>query len=86
MIGAVDLCEAALEEALAKVCVDVAATGSGVVHWSVLNDPSHWSFTPRFLYVDPKQIWIAQKVLRGHGWHYKNTPRWRYLVRRGARK
>jgi hypothetical protein len=28
----------------------------------------------------------ALKILRGAGWHHKHTARWRYLVRRGARK
>jgi len=44
------------------------------------------SLTPTKLLVHPSLYRIALKVLRGAGWHHKHTARWRYLVRRGARK
>ena len=44
------------------------------------------SLRPTKLIVRPELYRLALKVLRGPGWHYKHTARWRYLVRRGARK
>lgn len=41
---------------------------------------------PTKLFVHPSNFKMARKmVLRAYG-GYKNTPRWRYLVRRGARR
>ena len=42
--------------------------------------------TPTRIYVWPEHVKLALKVLRGVGWHHNHTARWRYLVRRGARK
>jgi hypothetical protein len=42
--------------------------------------------TPQYLYIHPNDYRLGMEVLRGAGWHYKNTARWRYLVKRGARR
>ena len=42
--------------------------------------------TPTKLLVHLCNLKLALKVLRGAGWHHKHTARWRYLVKRGARR
>lgn len=65
---------------------DLIQSGTGVVQFSVINDPKTWSFEPHYIHIHSNNFWLAAKILRGAGWHHKHTARWRYLVRRGARK
>jgi hypothetical protein len=48
-------------------------------------DSDTLSIRPNKLIVRADMYRLALKVLRGRGWYYRNTPRWKYLVRRGAR-
>ena len=61
--------------------------GTGVarmVQWSIPSDPFSWE--PTWMYIHPRQYRLLKKVRRETFGHYKNTFRWRYLVKRGARK
>jgi hypothetical protein len=80
-----ELSTTTLEAALNQL-MDTVVCGTGVVKWSVLNDPTTWTVHPECIHIHPSLYRVALKVLRGPGWHYKNTARWRYLVKRGARK
>jgi len=40
---------------------------------------------PTKLLIQPCLLKLALRVMRGPHWHYKATPRWRHLQKRGAR-
>ena len=69
----VDLSQAALEDTIA------------VIHKMCNKDDWYIATTPTRLHIHPCNYKMAIKILRGKV-HHTQTKRWKYLVKRGARK